>query len=291
MVVLVTCRRSESKCFLRSYVFADCGHEDKRKSKRNIVCLCGLQWLCLLSVGDMTVNVSSGRMSLRTALPEWTWCDSGMTYVFADCVAWVVSWRMSLRTASTKSLILLVLKKLTHDLVGSMTWNFVAGETSYKLVKKCLLQSSHVFAGCVDTVKMCCDPHMLKKKGSSKWALLKHVTRTNSIGTCSSELYIFSLLKLPPPPRAAICYIYIYMYIFVIYLFLDINQQILSQPLRICYLSWVLPSDTKKEPMTLTPWMGRIPLRGGCAPGVVRKPGGRQDTKQDDFRYPEPPEI
>ena len=51
-----------------------------------------------------------------------------------------------------------------------------------------------------------CDPHMLKKKGSSKWALLKHVTRTNSIGTCSSELYIFSLLKLPPPPRAAICY-------------------------------------------------------------------------------------
>ena len=36
-------RRSESKCFFRSYVFADCGHEDKRKSKRNIVCLCGLQ--------------------------------------------------------------------------------------------------------------------------------------------------------------------------------------------------------------------------------------------------------
>ena len=49
-----------------------------------------------------------------------------------------------------------------------------------------------------------CDPHMWKKKGSSKWALLKHVTHTNSIGTCSSELYIFSLLKLPPPPRAAI---------------------------------------------------------------------------------------
>ena len=139
----------------------------------------------------------------------WGWIvtpDAPRTVnVFADCVAWVVSWRMSLRTASTKSLILLVLKKLTHDLIGSMTWNFVAGETSYKLVKKCLLQSSHVFAGCVDTVKMCCDPHMLKKKGSSKWALLKHVTRTNSIGTCSSELYIFSLLKLPPPPRAAIC--------------------------------------------------------------------------------------
>ena len=45
---------------------------------------------------------------------------------------------MSLRTASTKSLIL-----------------FVAEETSYKLVKKCQLQSSHIFADCVDTVKMC----------------------------------------------------------------------------------------------------------------------------------------
>ena len=46
-----------------------------------------------------------------------------------------------------------------------------------------------------------------RSTGDPKWALLKHVTRTKSIGTCSSELYIFSLLKLPPPPRAAICYI------------------------------------------------------------------------------------
>ena len=32
------------------------------------------------------------------------------------------------------------------------------------------------------------------------------VVTNDSIATCSSELYIFSLLKLPPPPRAAICY-------------------------------------------------------------------------------------
>ena len=32
------------------------------------------------------------------------------------------------------------------------------------------------------------------------------VVTNDSIGTCSSELYSFSLLKLPPPPRAAICY-------------------------------------------------------------------------------------
>ena len=43
MVVFGKCRRSESKCFKRSYVFVDCDHEDKRKSTRNIVCLCGLQ--------------------------------------------------------------------------------------------------------------------------------------------------------------------------------------------------------------------------------------------------------
>ena len=86
-------RTSDSKCFFRSYVFADCGHEDKRKSKSNIVFLCGLQWLCLLSVGDLKVNVSSGRMSLRTALPElpeWIcWPPRGvcceLPYVFAVC--------------------------------------------------------------------------------------------------------------------------------------------------------------------------------------------------------------
>ena len=58
MIVFVKCRRYASKCFFRSYVFAGCGHEDKRKSKRNIVCLCGLHWLCLLSVEDLKVNVS-----------------------------------------------------------------------------------------------------------------------------------------------------------------------------------------------------------------------------------------
>ena len=68
MFVLVRCRRFESKCFKSAYVFADCGHEDKRKCKSNILCLCGLQWLCLLSVGDLKVNVSAGRMSLRTAM-------------------------------------------------------------------------------------------------------------------------------------------------------------------------------------------------------------------------------
>ena len=43
-------------------------YEHKRKSKSNTVCLCGLQWLCLLSIGDLKVNVSKGRMSLRTAM-------------------------------------------------------------------------------------------------------------------------------------------------------------------------------------------------------------------------------
>ena len=85
MIVFVKCRRSESKCFFRSYVFADCGHEDKRKCKSNIVCLCGLQWLCLLSVGDLKVNVSSGRMSLRTAATKTKRKSKSIILYFADC--------------------------------------------------------------------------------------------------------------------------------------------------------------------------------------------------------------
>ena len=34
-----------------------------------------------------------------------------------------------------------------------------------------------------------------------------NMSDTISIGTSSFDLYIFYLLKLPPPPRAAICYI------------------------------------------------------------------------------------
>ena len=85
MVRFFTYRTADSKCFFRSYVFADCGHEDKRKSKSNIVCLCGLQWLCLLSVGDLKVNVSSGRMCLRSAATNTRDNLKAILYVFADC--------------------------------------------------------------------------------------------------------------------------------------------------------------------------------------------------------------
>ena len=56
-----------------------------RKSKSNIVCLCGLQWLCLLSVGDLKVNVSSGRMCLLTAATNTRDNLKAILYVFADC--------------------------------------------------------------------------------------------------------------------------------------------------------------------------------------------------------------
>ena len=110
MIVFVKCRRYESKCFFRSYVFADFGHEDKRRSKSNIVCVCGLPWLCLVSVEDLKVNVSKGRiclcglrprrqekidkeycMSLRTAMIVFVKCRRYeskclfRSYVFADC--------------------------------------------------------------------------------------------------------------------------------------------------------------------------------------------------------------
>ena len=85
MVVFVKCRRSASKCFFRLYVFADCGHEHKRKSKSNIVCLCGLQGLGFSSIGDLRVNVSSGRMCLRLAATKTRENLKAILYVFADC--------------------------------------------------------------------------------------------------------------------------------------------------------------------------------------------------------------
>ena len=57
----------------------------KRKWKSNVVCLCGLEWLCLLSVGDLKVHVSSGRMSLRTAATKTREDLTAILYVFADC--------------------------------------------------------------------------------------------------------------------------------------------------------------------------------------------------------------
>ena len=88
--------------------------ETKRKSKSNIVCLCGLQWLCLLSVGDLKVNVSKGRMSLWIAMILFVKCRRSeskcfcWSYVFADCNGCVLlrtqekielQFCMSLRTA------------------------------------------------------------------------------------------------------------------------------------------------------------------------------------------------
>ena len=88
--------------------------ETKRKSKSNIVCLCGLQWLCLLSVGDLKVNVSKGRMSLWISMIVFVKCRRSeskcfcWSYVFADCNGCVLlrtqekiekQYCMSLRTA------------------------------------------------------------------------------------------------------------------------------------------------------------------------------------------------
>ena len=83
--VFFTYRTPDSKCFFRSYVFVDCGYEEKRKSKSNIVCLCGLQWLGFSRIGHLTVNVSSARMSLRTAATKTRENLKALLYVFADC--------------------------------------------------------------------------------------------------------------------------------------------------------------------------------------------------------------
>ena len=61
------------------------GYEEKRKSKSNIVCLCGLQWVCFSRIGHLTLNVSSGRMSLWTAATKKRENLKAILYVFADC--------------------------------------------------------------------------------------------------------------------------------------------------------------------------------------------------------------
>ena len=89
------------------------GYEEKRKSKSNIVCLCGLQWVCFSRIGHLTLNVSSGRMSLWTAATKKRENLKAILYVFADCNECVFSrighltlnvssGRMSLWTAATK---------------------------------------------------------------------------------------------------------------------------------------------------------------------------------------------
>ena len=67
MIVFVKCRRSESKCFKRSYVFADCGYGDKEKIDKEYC------------------------MSLRTAMIVFVKCRRSeskcfkRSYVFVDC--------------------------------------------------------------------------------------------------------------------------------------------------------------------------------------------------------------
>ena len=149
MVRVFTYRTSDSKCFFMSYVFADCGHEDKRKSKSNIVCLCGLQWLGFSRIGHLTVNVSSGRMSLRTAATK-TKRKSKSNIVCLCGLQWlgfsrighltvnVSSGRMSLRTAATKTkrksksniVCLCGLQWLGFSRIGHLTVNVSSGRMS-----------------------------------------------------------------------------------------------------------------------------------------------------------------
>ena len=159
MVVFVKCRRSASKCCFRSYVFADCGHEDKRKCKSNIVCLCGLQWLCLLSVGDLKVNVSAGRMSLRTAMVVSCYehkrksksnivCLCGLQWLcllsVGDLKVHVSSGRMSLRTAATETK-----RKSKSNIVClcGLQWLCLLSLGDLQAASKCCFRS-YVFADC-----------------------------------------------------------------------------------------------------------------------------------------------
>ena len=85
---------------------------------QKVVCLCGLQWFCLLSVGDLKANVTAGRMSLRTAMVVSCYehkrksncnfvCLCGLQWLclvsVGDLKVHVSSGRMSLRTPATET--------------------------------------------------------------------------------------------------------------------------------------------------------------------------------------------
>ena len=161
MVRFFTYRTSDSKCFFRSYVFADCGHEDKRKSKSNIVCLCGLQWLGFSRIGHLTVNVSSGRM--RKSKSNIV-CLCGLQWLcllsVGDLKVNVSSGRMSLRTAATKTkrtsksniVCLCGLQWLGFSRIGHLTVNVSSGRMSLRTAatktRENLKAILYVFADC-----------------------------------------------------------------------------------------------------------------------------------------------
>ena len=148
-----------------------------------VVCICVLQWL---HIGEVIVCVCALQW-FRMSFDHWVSavCLCGPLPIGVNFS--YLKWRQCGE------------EKRCYGVLKQEVWS---GET---LCERCRLkQFWHPPHWSTVTVLEFCVPHMLKKKGSSKWALLKHVTRTNSIGTCSSESYIFSLLKLPPPPRAAI---------------------------------------------------------------------------------------
>ena len=72
MIVFVKCRRSESKCFCWSYVFADCNGcvllRTQEKIEKQYCMSLRTAMIVFVKCRRSESNVSAGRMSLRTAM-------------------------------------------------------------------------------------------------------------------------------------------------------------------------------------------------------------------------------
>ena len=130
----------------------------------------------LWSVGDLRVNVSSGRMSLRTATTKTRENLKAILYVFADC-------KHEADREDAKSIRMRKMKR-----------SGVVHRKSDKHSHCMLLRSAHV-----------------EKKRFFKMGIVE-TCHTHKFYRHSFFWFLyFTFLKLPPPPRAAILVYYIYL--------------------------------------------------------------------------------
>ena len=110
----------------------------------------------------------------------------------------------------------------------------------------------------------------------SQTVLCSQTQKNKPIGTCSSELYTFYLLKLPPPPRAAIC---------------NINDQKLHLVISSLYPSNINQTAPRKK-QTPLPSMGsesidRLPP--GLEGGYIHSGLGQRTCQRSRCCYPSYP--
>ena len=96
------------------------------------------------------------------------------------------------------------------------------------------------------------------------------VVPNDSIGTCSSKLYSFNLLKIPPPPRAAILVLYIHIYVHQSYI---MSHNTTHHPTS----SWFESLRIQRPPPSI------LKPNPSCTQAVYRQKAREAEWRQDIF--------